>query len=126
GMLASIFAAPGANFGKATAVYSDLPKPIPFPKALADIQVLVNGVPAPLTYVGPGQVNFMVPVNTSTSGPAEIQVLRVSTGQLMAISGSISMNTVSPGIFEITGTGPERQAAVINGDGVTVNSSTTP
>jgi uncharacterized protein (TIGR03437 family) len=129
GAIASIFATTGGNFGNATAASSA----VPLPKTLVDVQVLVKGfgspdppVPAPLYFVGSTQINFVVPMNTSTGGPAEIQVINVSTGQLLAISSAVQMNTVSPGIFEISQTGTDRQAAVINGDGKTVNSPTTP
>jgi len=101
---------------------------------LGGIQVLVRDasnpqaspIPAPLYYVGPTQINFLVPMSAPTGNNAEIQVVNVSTGQLLAISSVIPMNTASPGIFEISGTGTLRQAAVINGDGTTVNSATTP
>jgi uncharacterized protein (TIGR03437 family) len=126
GVFATIKAAPGGNFGTGTALASDLPKLIPYPKVLGDIQVLVNGTQAPLYFVSPAQINFVVPMNAPTGGNAEIQVLKVSTGQLFAISGVIPMNSVSPGIFEISGTGTARQSAVINGDGVTINSATSP
>ena len=126
GVIASIFAAAGGNFGTATAAYTDLPSPIiPLPKTLADVQVLVNGVPAPLFFVGPGQINFVVPMNTSAGGPAELQVLNVSTGRLLAISAAVAMNTVSPAIFEISQTGPDRQAAVLNQNN-SVNSALNP
>ena len=126
GVFATIFAAQGGSFGTGTALFTDLPNPVPYPKVLGDIQVLVNGTQAPLTYVGPTQINFVVPMNAPTGGNAEIQVLKISTGQLMAISEVIPMNSVSPGIFEISGTGTARQAAVINGDQATVNSATAP
>jgi uncharacterized protein (TIGR03437 family) len=126
GAFATIKAAPGGNFGTGTALASDLPNVIPYPKILGDIQVLVNGTQAPLYFVSPTQINFVVPMNAPTGGNAEIQVLKVSTGQLFAISGVIPMNSVSPGIFEISGTGAVRQAAVINQDGVTINSATSP
>src|SRR5262249_14871677 len=90
-----------------------------------DLQVLFNGTPAPLTYAGPNQINFMVPTDAPTGGNAEIQVLKVSTGQLMAISNVIQMNTVSPGILELTGSGNVRQAAVLNQNN-SVNSATNP
>ncbi len=125
GVLATVFATAGGSFGTGTAAYTDLPNPIPWPKTLGDVQVLFNGSPAPLIYVGPTQINFMVPINASTSSNAEVQVLKVSTGQLMAVSGVIAMNSVSPGIFETTGSGPTRQAAVLNQNN-SVNSATNP
>jgi uncharacterized protein (TIGR03437 family) len=123
--IASIFPA-GTTFGKDTATAFDLPKPLPLPTVLADIQVTVNGVPAPLYAVTPGQINYIVPWGTDTGNPADVQVLRVSTGQLLAAS-LVAMNNVSPAIFVSR---PLSQgvslAAVINGDGVTVNDPTHP
>ena len=134
GVFATIYASAGTTFGKGTAVASDLPNYIPYPTTLGDIQVLVRDasnpqatpIPAPLYYVGTTQINFLVPMSAPTGGNAEIQVVKVSTGQLMAISSVIPMNTASPGIFEISGTGTSRQAAVINQDGTTINSATSP
>jgi uncharacterized protein (TIGR03437 family) len=134
GVFATIYPSPGTTFGQGTAVATDLPNPIPYPTTLGDVQVLVRDAsnpqatptPAPVYYVGPTQINFLVPMNAPTGGAAEIQVVKVSTGQLLAISSVIPMNVASPGIFEISGTGSSRQAAVINGDGTTINSATTP
>jgi uncharacterized protein (TIGR03437 family) len=125
GAFASLY--PGANgtFGKGTADLSSLPQPVPYPKTLADVQVLINDTPAPLTYAGPAQINLVVPWGAPTSGNADFQVIKVSTGQVLA-AGVVSMNTASPGIFETTHAGNgNRQAAVINQDG-TVNSPTNP
>jgi uncharacterized protein (TIGR03437 family) len=92
---------------------------------LADVQVTVNGVAAPLYYVGPGQINFVVPWGTDPGSPADVQVVKVSTGQLLAAS-LVSMNTVSPAIFvtRLLGQGIEL-AAVLNQDG-SVNDPTHP
>jgi len=126
GVFATIFTVAGGSFGTGTALASALPNLIPYPKVLGDTQVLVNGTQAPVYFVSPNQINFVVPMNAPTGGSAEIQVLKVSTGQLLAISNVIQMNSVSPGIFEISGTGTNRQGAVINGDGTTINSATSP
>ena len=96
--IATIFPG-GIQFGKDTANAFDRPNPLPLPTdQLADIQVTVNGTPAPLYYVGPTQINFVVPWNAPTTGTADVQVIKVSTGQLLAAS-PIPMNTVSPAIF---------------------------
>jgi uncharacterized protein (TIGR03437 family) len=126
GVFATVFTAQGGSFGTGTALASALPNVIPYPKVLGDTQVLVNGTQAPVYFVSPNQINFVVPMNAPTGGNAEVQVLKVSTGQLLAISNVIQMNSVSPGVFEISGTGAARQAAVINGDGTTINSATSP
>jgi uncharacterized protein (TIGR03437 family) len=119
--ITSLYPLTNGNFGKDTGVYSNLP----LPKTLADVQVLVNGTPAPLYYVGPGQINFVVPWNAPTSGTSDVQVIKVSTGQVLA-AGILAMDVVSPGIIETSGSGANRQAAVINVKDGTVNSPTNP
>jgi uncharacterized protein (TIGR03437 family) len=122
--IASIFPG-GILFGKDTADAFSQPNPLPLPKTLADVQVTVNGTAAPLYFVSPGQINFVVPWNAPVTGTADVQVLKVSTGQLLAAS-AVPMNTVSPGIFvgASAGTGA-KLAAVINQDG-SVNDATHP
>ena len=115
----------GIAFGKDTANAFDRPNPLPLPTELADVKVTVNGTPAPLYYVGPTQINFVVPWNTPTNVPADVQVIKVSTGQLLAAS-NISMNIVAPGIFVTASAGAgNKLAAVINQDG-SINDSTHP
>ena len=130
GVLATIYPLPGVTFGTDTANANQQPNPIPFPTLLADTQVLFNGQPAPLLLVSPGQINFLVPMSAPTSGSADVQVVRLSTGQILT-DGLVAMNAVSPAIFAgaqancaLAG-GKCRQAAVINGDG-TVNSPANP
>jgi len=99
---------------------------VPYPKTLGDVQVLVNNTPAPLTYVSPTQINFVVPWGAPTNGSANIQVIKVSTGQVLA-AGSVQMNSVSPGIFNDTAnTSNAHQAAVINNKDGSINSPTNP
>lgn len=115
----------GIQFGKDTGNAYDRPNLLPLPTELADIRVTVNGTPAPLYYVGPTQINLIMPWNAPPTGVADVQVLKVSTGQLLAAS-SIPMNVVSPGIF-VTGSAGAgaKLAAVINQDG-SVNDATHP
>jgi uncharacterized protein (TIGR03437 family) len=123
--MTSVYALANGNFGKESAANTSLPNPVPLPKTLADVQVLVNDTPAPLYFVGPGQINFVVPWNAPTGPTADIQVVKVSSGQVLA-AGTIQMNSVSPGVLETTNTGSNRQAAVINLKDGTVNSPTNP
>jgi uncharacterized protein (TIGR03437 family) len=123
--IGSLYALAGGSFGKESAANTSLPNPVPLPKVLADVQVLVNDVPAPLYFVGSGQINFVVPWSTDTGSPAAIQVIKVSTGQVLA-AGAVAMNSVSPGIIETSNAGTNRQAAVINIKDGTVNSPTNP
>jgi uncharacterized protein (TIGR03437 family) len=99
----------------------------PMPTTLADEQVLFNGVAAPLYFVSPGQVNFFVPMGAPTSGTADVEIVQLSTGQVLG-AASVPMSLVSPAIFcGAPGgcTSGFEQAAVLNQDN-SVNSSTNP
>jgi uncharacterized protein (TIGR03437 family) len=137
GMVASI-CAPGSNAGTPAACYTGstafgagtgtaAAANFPLNTTLADTQVLFNGTPTTLYYVSPAQINFVVPNGQNagdvpTSGTANLQVVRASTGQVLA-AGSVPMNVASPGILQGVYTGTLRQAAVLNQDG-TPNSGT--
>jgi uncharacterized protein (TIGR03437 family) len=109
--------------GTDTARADQLPNPLPLPTTLADLQVLLNGNPVPLSYVSPGQINFYIPMNIPSGGSVDVQVIQKSTGRIYA-AGSAGMNTYSPGIYTLD-FGTNRQAAVLNQDG-SVNSPTNP
>ena len=95
----------GQQFGTESANYSDLPNPLPLPRVLADIQVLVNGSPAPLYSVAPGLIKFQVPMGAPSSGTVDVAVVRNSTGQIVG-TGAVPMNVASPGIFLKSDSGP--------------------
>jgi len=96
----------------------------PLPTTLADAQVLVSGNPAPLLFVSPGQINLPLPMGLPTGGTVDVQVVRSSTGQVYGIA-EMSLNTASPALFTLTGTGSGQVAALNVVDG-TVNSSKNP
>ena len=97
GVLATIYPL-GVTFSTSTANSNQQPNPVPYPMLLADTQVLFNGQPAPVLLVSPGQINFMIPMSAPTSGNADVQVVRNSTGQILT-DGLVAMNSVSPAIF---------------------------
>jgi len=111
GMLASIFAFPKSRFGDQTGTSP----PPPFPYTLGDVQVLVAGMPAPLLSVSPGQINFQMPGATPMGGLEEIQVLRASTGQVLA-SWLFRIDSASPGLLTTNATG-SGQISATNQDG---------
>jgi uncharacterized protein (TIGR03437 family) len=119
GTWASIFSQ-GIHFGSETATYSGTS----LPTMLTDTQVLLNGVALPLSLVSPDQINFITPNGAPTSGTADVVVVKVSTGRILA-AGEVDMSTVSPGIFAIDTAGSTRRAAVVNQDG-TVNDPSNP
>jgi uncharacterized protein (TIGR03437 family) len=102
-------------------VFNELPNPIPMPRELADLQVLIDEAPVPLYFVSPEQINFLMPNNAPSSGLVELQVVQPSVGRVVA-STQVTMDVSSPGFFTIgsTGTG---QIAALNQDN-TVNSNT--
>ncbi len=101
GSVVSIF---GNNFiGSAISASS-----VPLPTSLGGTSVLVNGVAAPLFYVGPQQINIQLP-NGVPVGSASIQVQNTN-----GISGtaSFSVAQAAPGLVVNNG-----RAIVVNQDG---------
>jgi uncharacterized protein (TIGR03437 family) len=124
--LATLFPVSGGTFGKDQADLGSVPNPRPLPVKLGDVQVLFDGVPSPLYYAGPSQINFVVPWDAQTGPlPSDIQVVQVSTGRVLA-AGLVTMNTVSPGLLTGAAVNASQvQAVALNQDG-TVNSATSP
>jgi uncharacterized protein (TIGR03437 family) len=95
---------PAYSFGAVnTVTFDSLPNPVPLPKTLGDVQVLLSSTSyqetaAPLYLVSSGQINFQVPKNVPVSGNLDVTVLRPSSGQILA-TGSIAMSSVSPALF---------------------------
>jgi uncharacterized protein (TIGR03437 family) len=112
----------GTQFGTSTTAFSGYPMPI----MLSDTEVLFNGTPAPLYFVSPAQVNFLVPNGAPGSGTADVEVVQVSTGQVLGAT-LVQMQPVSPAVFEQYQyqTPKTHFAAVINQDG-TPNSPSNP
>jgi uncharacterized protein (TIGR03437 family) len=106
GMYATLKPLTGASFGEETKVFTEVAFP-PMTRSLGDVQVLVADQPAPLSYVSPGQINAFIPMSSPTTGTIEIQVVRVSTGQILA-SYPVQMGVASPGLFTVnmSPTGP--------------------
>ncbi|MEO8658526.1 MAG: hypothetical protein ABI693_08655, partial [Bryobacteraceae bacterium] len=97
---------------------------VPMPTTLADTQVLVNDHPVPIYFVGPRQINFLAPMGLPSSGSASIQVMRVSTGDILAVLDSAPLGVVAPGLFTSDSSG-SGQAAALNEDN-TINGPTNP
>ena len=71
------------------------------PTSLSGVVVRVNRVAAPLLYVSPTQINFLIPKDVEV-GPAQIEV---STGQGGLRSTSVAIGSVAPALFSIDGSG---------------------
>jgi uncharacterized protein (TIGR03437 family) len=73
----------------------------PLPRTLGGAQLFVNGVPAPLFYVSPTQINFQVPFGIASNN-ALIQVIS-STGASASIA--VPVVPIQPGLFFTPSTG---------------------
>ncbi|MDZ4797071.1 MAG: hypothetical protein SGI92_02830 [Bryobacteraceae bacterium] len=93
--------APGVTAGHYVTAYGNFAgvsatqaSAVPFPATLGGVTVSVDGTSAPLQFVGPTQINFLVPARTTT-GLKEVRV----TTPTATVSGSVRVVTAAPGII---------------------------
>jgi uncharacterized protein (TIGR03437 family) len=115
GSLATLY---GSNLADAEHLVAADPE---FPSSVAGVSVSVNGLPAPLTYVSPGQINFQVPWETVV-GPADIQAMRDGTPgnienvTITASAPSAFLSDPATGLAWVNGVGCEtRECAMQSG-----------
>ncbi|MEZ5397162.1 MAG: Ig-like domain-containing protein [Bryobacterales bacterium] len=91
-------------------------------RSLAGVRVLFDGHPAPLIYVSGTQLTAMVPYAVGGAASTSVQV---EYNGIRSAPVTLPVRSSSPGLFSQTmnGTG---QAAILNQDGVTVNSADAP
>jgi uncharacterized protein (TIGR03437 family) len=96
GALVSLF---GSGLAGATAEA----RSIPLPTSLAGVTVTVNGIPAPLLFVSPGQINLQVPF--ALAGDTATVLVNNNGDRSLAISTPLAPS--SPGVFTLSldGTG---------------------
>jgi uncharacterized protein (TIGR03437 family) len=97
GEIVSIF---GSNL--ATGVFSA--QALPLPTTLGGASLALNGMPMPLFYVSPTQINAQVPF-LAASGPLSIRTSVTATQ-------TVSVVPIAPGIFTTNGT----QGVIVNAD----------
>ncbi len=83
------------------------------PTTLDGTTVYVNGIPAPLFFVSPGQINFQIP-ESLTPGPATVAIRNQTGGVAVA---RFTLANVSPGIFTRLANGKGAPAAIASNDG---------
>ena len=91
GTIAAVF---GSNFSASGPAYASS---LPLPLTLAGVQVLVNGVAAPLFFVNANQADFQVPFGL-TAGTAVIQVTQNGQGGNQV---SAPVDSVAPRLFTL-------------------------
>lgn len=96
----------GSGFAKSEMVVAP-----PYPALLNGVTVTVNGKPAPLRYVGPGQINALVPF--ATLGPTATVV--VESGGTSSNAVAVPVAATAPGVFSLDSTGTGH-GAVLHSD----------
>jgi uncharacterized protein (TIGR03437 family) len=91
---------------------------VPLPNSLGGTQVLVNGTPAPLLYVGDNQVNVQMPIDVQ---PGQAVTISVTNGSTPSNSVTLTMPAAAPGFFTSDG----KKAIVQNPNG-SMNSAANP
>jgi len=92
---------------------------IPFPNTLGNVQVSINGTPAPIYYVSPTQISAIVPYEVAADSIAQVQVTTNGTP-----SNIITMytNKTSAGVFSVP-PGGLGYGAVLHANGQLVTSA---
>lgn len=112
--------APGeitALFGQGLAGSTVVATTQPLPTTLANVQVRIDGVAAPLFFVSPTQINFQVPRGTASvtltpgldSATALVEIFR--DGQLIRV-GAFQIAPVVPAVFTTNQSGSGAAAAI--------------
>jgi uncharacterized protein (TIGR03437 family) len=92
GELVSVF---GSSLASATQSASG----VPLPSSMANVSATVNGMPAPLLYVSPTQVNLQIPYELTPTNNATLTIN--NSGQTASVSFTLA--AAAPGIFTSNG-----------------------
>ncbi|MEP7343506.1 MAG: DUF5666 domain-containing protein [Acidobacteriota bacterium] len=92
-----------ASFGSDLANGVEVATGLPLPTELGGVSVLIDGNPAGLFFVSPGQINYQVPEELL---PGAAQVAVMKNGQVVA-QGALELEFVAPSLFtaDASGTG---------------------
>lgn len=118
-----------AAFGTQLATGVQLATSQPLPTTLLSTTVTVGGTPAPLFFVSPNQVNYLIPPNAA-DGDAEVVVTSIAAnGDQIVSRGQVKIAPVVPAIFTANASGSGAPAAVtgrVNASGQFVFDATLP
>ncbi len=98
-----------AIFGSNLASVSLSANTIPLHFTLGAVSVSFNGVPAPLLYVSPQQINAQLPWDVSAAGPVNVVV---TNGSSVSVPQTVQVAPVAPAVYGTAG-----HAVAINLDG---------
>jgi uncharacterized protein (TIGR03437 family) len=115
GMLAEI-----GRLGPAFATANYLAPSPPWQNIVQDLQVTVNGTPAPIYFIETtySSLGVQIPAATPTSGFADVVIQRPSTGQVLA-AASFPMNVAAPALYthDQNGSGQVAALNILHADG---------
>jgi len=103
-------------YGSGLAASTVVTSSAPFPTTLGNVQVIINGVPAPIYYVSPNQVSAIVP----SGNPYAVAKIQVVNNNVPSNAVTEFVRTTSPGVFTLTADGLGYAAAVHNATGAIV------
>ena len=110
-----LFLSPGSDpslFGEGFGGEVILAGTVPLPLELGGISVELNGIPAPLIFVSPNQINFQTPWELRSDTKASVVVRNNGEESLPA---KVLIAPFNPGIFTTTQTGSGQAAVLIAG-----------
>jgi uncharacterized protein (TIGR03437 family) len=96
---------------------------IPLPVTLGGAQLLVNGAPAPLLYVAPGQINAQAPFETPVGTP--VQVVVVSNG-ISSQPVMVTFSSYAPSVFLYPRTATSNDPVIVHGSSNTLVTPASP
>ncbi len=106
-------------FGTGLAAAAASPSGLPLPLTLGNVQVLINNTAAPLNYVGPNQINALVPFAT----PVGTATVTVRNNGVNSNVVTVPVAATAPGIFSQSGTSIGAGAIIHPADGSLVNAA---
>ena len=98
-----------AAFGVRMATRTEVARTSPLPTVLAGTTVRVNGQAAPLFFVSPGQINFLIPAGV----PAGTAGISVTAEDGTVSTGTINIATTAPALFTANASGRGVLAALL-------------
>ena len=77
---------------------------VPLPTTLADVKVAIGGLEAPLGYVGPGQINVLMPFELVVPDSG-VLMLTVTNSEGTSDAFALPLGKTSPGLFTVSADG---------------------
>jgi len=104
----------GSVFGTNLASSQSFASSVPLPTTLGGVSVQINGIPAPLFYVSPVQINFQVPWELLGQSQASITV---TVAGVTSTAQAVNIAAFAPGLFAMNSQGTGQGAVLIAATG---------